>query len=269
MITWQPENTPKIERPAGWAWLRVFWRIFAIAVVMFGLLVPVIISRAFGWYRLAAYLVNFASRVVVHIMRFDVIVEGMPLESAGFIAANHSSWLDIFVINSRCTAFFVAKSEVRSWPMIGIFARAVGTAFIERKRSGVASEKGKLAERIRNGERLLIFPEGTSTDGLRVLPFRSSLFEAVFELKDDPATSVQGLSVHYTAPKNKRKNFYGWFGGMGFLESFLDTLAQPKNGVVRLVFHPRVNLKNIPNRKALAAHLEKQVRDKFKALQGG
>ena len=269
MIRWEPDHTPKIERPKGLVWVRVIYRLCAIAIVMFGLLSPVIIARAMGWYSLAARIVKFASRTVIRIMRFELVVKGSPIKGAGFIAANHSSWLDIFLINGVCTAYFVAKSEVRTWPMIGIFARAVGTSFIERRRGKVDTEKNNLAKRIHQGERLLIFPEGTSTDGRRVLPFRSSLFEAVFELKDDPETSVQGLTLFYTAPRGRREDFYGWYGDMEFLESFLDTLAQPRNGTVELTFHPELNLKKINDRKQLAKDLEQQVKAKFTQLQAG
>ena len=88
---------------------------------MFGLLGPVILCRLLGFYRAAAAIVKFASARVCQIMRFDVVIEGQPMTSAGLIVANHTSWLDIFVINSACTAYFVAKEEVRNWPMIGIF----------------------------------------------------------------------------------------------------------------------------------------------------
>ncbi|MEM7241392.1 MAG: lysophospholipid acyltransferase family protein [Pseudomonadota bacterium] len=264
---WQPEFTPKIERPRGLSWFRVFWRLLKISIVMFGLLGPVMFARAFGFYQIAARIVKFASGQVLRILRFEIRVTGDAINGAGFIAANHSSWLDIYVVNGSCTAYFVAKSEVRTWPMIGLFARAVGTSFVERRSVKVRRQKNALVNRIANGECLLIFPEGTSTDGRRVLPFRSSLFEAVMETKDQPNVAVQGLSICYRAPPEKREDFYGWFGDMGFLASFLDVLAQPKNGLVELHFHRPLDLKKVSDRKELATLLENQVRTGFKALQ--
>ena len=94
------------------------------------------------------------------------------------VVANHASWLDIFALNAPQRIYFVSKDEVRDWPGIGWLARATGTVFIARK-SREAGVQARLFEtRMAAGHRLLFFPEGTSTDGRRVLPFKTTLFAA-------------------------------------------------------------------------------------------
>ena len=221
-MIYDPEIQSEIEPPQSLEWFRVIMRIGMIALVMFGFLLPVLLLRLTGFHNGAQAIVSFVCRIVCKIMRFEINQSGTILKGAGFLAANHSSWLDIFVLNGCTSIYFVAKSEVENWPMIGIFARNTGTVFITRKPTEAARQKILLSEHLNQQHRLLFFPEGTSSDGLRILPFRSTIFAAPFEHD----AMVQPVTVKYHAPENKREDFYGWYGGMGFIESFLEVLAQ-------------------------------------------
>ena len=109
-------------------------------------------------------------------------VRGTPMSHPGAVVANHSSWLDIIVLNAAKRVFFVSKAEVSSWPGIGFLANITGTVFIRRERRDSKLQKNLFQTRLGLGHKLLFFPEGTSTDSLRVLPFKSTLFAAFLNL---------------------------------------------------------------------------------------
>lgn len=127
------------------------------------------------------------SPVGLKALRVEVEAVG-PLPSRGVLVANHLSYLDILVFSSILPCTFVSKSEVGSWPVIGWLTRRAGTILVRRDvKSHVGEVNEAIAERLRKGELVVFFPEGTSTDGNKVLPFHSSLFEAAVE---------QGYPIH-------------------------------------------------------------------------
>jgi 1-acyl-sn-glycerol-3-phosphate acyltransferase len=115
---------------------------------------------------------------------------------------------------------------------------------------------------LRNGHRLLFFPEGTSTDGLRVLPFKSSLFEAFFA-SDDACTDlwIQPVSVTFFAPSQRPAAFYGWWGDMEFATHFIKTLSVWRHGRVELCFNAPRRVADFSSRKDLAGTLEADIRN--------
>lgn len=192
-------------------------------------------------------------------------VQGRPMTGGGAMVANHSTWLDIFVLNACTRLYFVAKAEVQGWAGIGWLARGTGTLFISRDRQRAAVEAKALEARLHAGHKLMFFPEGTSTDGRRVLPFRSTLFQAVFAdaLREDVA--VQPVSVIYHAPDGQDAAFYGWWGDMDFAPNLLRILAAPRGGCVDVVFHDSLPVADFRDRKSLAQAAEQAVRAGFDA----
>ena len=118
-------------------------------------------------------------------------------------------------------------------------------------------------ERLKVGHKLLFFPEGTSTDGQRVLPFKPTLFAAFFadDLRD--LLWVQPVTVHYQAPEGEDPRFYGWWGDMELAPHLLQLLAQKRQGAVRLIWHAPVKVSDFESRKTLAKHCEEAVRSAF------
>ena len=108
------------------------------------------------------------------------------------------------------------------------------------------------------------FPEGTSTDGLQVLPFKSTLFAAFFAEKFEE-TTLQAVTVNYEAPKGQDKRFYGWWGDMDLGPHLFTVLGIIRQGKIEVVFHPSVDRTDYADRKVLAKELETQVRDALKA----
>lgn len=181
------------------------------------------------------------------------------MRGTGAVVSNHVSWLDIFALNASKRIYFVSKAEVASWPGIGWLARATGTVFVRRHPREAAKQRALFDARLRAGHRLLFFPEGTSTDGRRVLAFKSTLF-AAFYSPDLPGMQVQPVTLRYVAPEGTRADFYGWWGERGFAESLVSVLAVPRQGRVEVTYHPPLPVAAHPDRKVLARAAETAVR---------
>lgn len=258
-------------------WLRVVWRGGVLAIVTYGclgllLLVRVIERPLCGQARpVTPYLTQFVCKVALVMFGIRLRVVGQPALGAGAVVANHSGWLDIFTLNAVQRLVFVSKSEVAGWAGIGILARAVGTVFITRKGSEALAQARVLEDRLRAGDRLLFFPEGTSSDSLRVLPFKPTLFAAFFADGLRERLNVQPVSVVYHAPKGLDARFYGWWGDMEFAPHLLQVLAHP-GGAVTVTFHTPVAVADFADRKALAAQCGAVIAEAHRAgrsAQGG
>ena len=182
------------------------------------------------------------------------------MRGAGAMLANHSSWLDIFVLNAQAPMVFVAKSEVAGWPGIGWLARATGTLFIRREARGEVAEQARaLEERLRAGQKLVLFPEGTSTDNRQVLPFKPALLAGLLAPGLPAGLAVQPVTLRYEAPEGQDPRFLAWYGDADFAPHALAVLATRRTGKVRVTFHPPIAVAG-KDRKSLAAEAEALVR---------
>lgn len=189
--------------------------------------------------------------------------EGQAMRHAGAIVSNHVSWSDIFVLSAAVRAFFVSKDDVASWPVIGLLARLEGTLFIRRDRRETTAQLATFRQRLDLGHRLLFFPEGTSSDGCRVLPFKTTLFAAFTHetLRDD--MWVQPVTLLYRPPAGRDPRSYGWFGEMPFGGHMLHVISSWRRGGVRVVFHDPLRCADFDHRRALSQHAENAVRGSF------
>lgn len=156
-------------------------------------------------------------------------------ESPVLILANHVSWSDISVIGALAPVVFVAKSEVKAWPVFGWLARLQRTIFIERERRHKTGEHARaMADRLIGGDAVLLFPEGTSSDGIRILPFRSALIGSVHHAIGDSThhdrVMVQPLSLAYVryggVPVGRAlRDKVAWYGEMDLVPHLLGVLA--------------------------------------------
>ena len=152
------------------------------------------------------------ARRVLWAANCEVTCQGVP-PADGLVAANHLGYLDIIVLGSVQPTIFLSKSEVRRWPIFGALAACGGTLFIRRDRKGdVARFDDAFAEVVRSGAVLAIFPEGTSTDGHRVLPFHSSLFQAAANAQ----WRVTPVWLGYAVPEGSVENDVCYWGDMTF-----------------------------------------------------
>lgn len=270
--TWDSDEPIETERISVPGWLRVILRGLVLGTVVFGGLLVLLLVRLVerplsGVDRpVTPYITQGVCRTALFILGMRLLVRGPRLRVRGAVVANHSSWLDIFALNARKNVYFVSKSEVASWPGIGWLARATGTVFIRRDPRDVKAQVVLFEERLRHGHRLLFFPEGTSSDTLRVLPFKPTLFAPFFGDTLIHELRVQAVTVIYHPPEGKDPRFYGWWGEMGFGEHLIKVLAQHPQGKIELVYHEPVRIDAFPNRKTLARKLEEQVRSHHSRL---
>ena len=247
-------------------WLRLALRALVLAVLVFGGLVVLLLCRLLerplcGMNRpVTPYITQFVCRNALRIMGMGLRMQGAPMQARGAVVANHTSWLDIFALNAAKRIYFVSKSEVAGWPGIGWLARATGTVFIERNPARAREQTELFQMRLLAGHKLLFFPEGTSTDGLQVLPFKTTLFQAFFasELRDQ--IYVQPVAVIYHAPLGLDARYYGWWGSMEFGTHLLATLAPVRAGSVEVIYCTPLKVADFADRKALAAAAETAVR---------
>lgn len=172
--------------------------------------------------------------------------------------SNHSSWLDVLVLGGRLEACFISKEEVSRWPLVGWIAKLGRSVYVRRQRTTIARERDDMVARLTSGDNLILFPEGTTSDGSRVLPFRSA-FLSVAELPATPDGKpplVQPVSVVYDrlgylpAGRNTRPLF-AWYGDMDIGSHFW-RLAQHRGLRATVLLHTPLDPANFPSRKALA-----------------
>jgi 1-acyl-sn-glycerol-3-phosphate acyltransferase len=140
------------------------------------------------------------------------------------VVANHVSWLDIIAINAVLPAHFVAKSEIRAWPVIGWLSVRVGTLYIERaRRRDTLRINGRLADAMRNGDPVAVFPEGTTTDGSTVLHFHSSLMQAAVQAR----APVHPVAIRYTRASGGRCVEAAYYGGVSLWDTLRRVAGEP------------------------------------------
>jgi 1-acyl-sn-glycerol-3-phosphate acyltransferase len=202
------------------------------------------------------------------------VVGQPPPGKPALIAANHTGWLDIVIFSALMPLSFVAKSEVNDWPFFGTLARLQRTVFVERaRRSQTGEARDAIRERLLEGDTLVLFPEGTSSDGNDVLSFKSALLgaaEAV--MADGRHVTVQPVSTAYLAANGmplgrEGRPLYAWYGDMELVPHLWEALkAGPLDVVVQ--FHEPLSLDTM-DRKELAKQAELAVRaGQARALAG-
>jgi len=256
----------RVGRPGPVGWVLAALRGLLLFAVTYGGLALLLVLRLiekplFAPARpLTPFITQFVCKAAFVILQLPLSVQGTPMRQKGAVVANHASWLDIFALNAVQRVYFVSKHEVAGWPVIGWLARATGTVFITRKGTEAKTQQDLFESRLRAGHKLLFFPEGTSTDALRVLPFKSSLFQAFYSHGLDRVMYIQPVTVVYHAPPRQDARYYGWWGDMAFGPHLLMTLAARRQGRVEVIFHPEVPVDAFASRKDLAAHCERVIR---------
>ncbi|OZA14526.1 MAG: 1-acyl-sn-glycerol-3-phosphate acyltransferase [Rhodobacterales bacterium 17-64-5] len=264
MTGWLAARLPP-DAPGLGGWLRVVWRGALLVAVVYGGFAVFLACRLIevglrqSRRPLSRRVTQGVCRMALLLLHLRLNRLGQPFTGPGAFVANHAGWVDVFVLNSAHRVTFVAKSEVAGWPGVGALARATGTLFITRKGTEAKRQQDLLFARLTGGEQLMFFPEGTSTDSLRILPFKSTLFAALFS----PALrgmAVQPVTVVYHPPPGTDPRHYGWWGDMTFAGHLLRLLATPGWGRVTVTFHPSLAVRDFADRKALAQRCEALVR---------
>jgi 1-acyl-sn-glycerol-3-phosphate acyltransferase len=223
---------------------------------------------------LARRLPRWYHRRCCAILGLEVVAHGAPAGTGPTLfVANHVSYLDIVALSTLADLSFVAKREVASWPFFGWLARLQRTVFVGRDRRRVDDERDSLATALADGRALVLFAEGTSHDGTRLKPFKSSLL-AVAELAPEgrPLT-VQPVTIAYTRvdgmPIGRHlRPFYAWFGDME-LASHLWRVLGIGRVTIEIEFHEPVTFARFGSRKALTRYCEETIGHALAALNAG
>ncbi len=174
------------------------------------------------------------SRKLLSILSVTLREEGVPerLPQRCMLALNHISWIDIFVIDARFPATFIAKSEVRAWPLVGWLSTLVGTLYIERgKRSAARHARQAIVAELERGTLVAVCPEGTTTFGRSLEPFHAALFQPAI----DAGATVQPVALRYLDPAGRHTDAAGYVGETSLLASVW-TIVSTRRMVARLSF---------------------------------
>ena len=213
-------------------------------------------------------------RLCCRLLALDVRIHGAPRSSGPVLyVCNHASYLDVPVLGGLLDARFVAKSEVAGWPVIGALSLLQRTIFIERRPQGARRQPDALRRALVAGSSLILFPEGTSSDGNRVLPFKSALFAAADAAPGGAEIEVQPVTIAYSRhgglPMGRRlRPSFAWYGDMTLVGHLWGCLGAGGAGI-DVIFHDAVRLSELGSRKALAQHCRSVVaRGLSEALSG-
>ncbi|HVZ07082.1 lysophospholipid acyltransferase family protein [Rhodopila sp.] len=214
---------------------------------------------------------RFFWAVFARLLGLEVRVLGQQASGAlrpVLFVSNHSSWVDIPVLGGVLTASFVSKGEVAGWPVVGSIARLGRTVFVSRSRTATGRERDDMRGRMQAGDNLILFPEGTSSDGSRVLPFRSAFFSAVQPRPGDRPEAtplIQPVSVVYDRlgglPAGRASRpIFAWYGDMDIATHFW-RLGQYTGLRATVLLHPPIDPSAFTDRKTLSQAVWQVVAD--------
>ncbi|VAV86793.1 Acyl-CoA:1-acyl-sn-glycerol-3-phosphate acyltransferase [hydrothermal vent metagenome] len=256
--------------------MREYYRIFKALLCFAVLLPPTIIFKKlrFPGYKAWPHIVH---RSLCNALNIRVTTFGEPLEGPPTLfVSNHVSWIDILVLGHVIKACFIAKKDMIDWPVIGYLSSLQRTIFIDReKRADVIEQRKEMQDRMHNGDNLILFPEGTTSDGGRVMPFKSSLFgvtEDAMRLQPDEQGHMQELMVQPVTLVYKRINnmptiranrpSVAWYGDLEMgphLKGVLNLLKIE----VEVHFHEPVSRNLFKTRKELSTYCQRTIENRL------
>lgn len=191
---------------------------------------------------------------LIRIMGIRYVVHGTPVAGGQMIVCNHVSWIDIPLVSATLSSRFVAKSEIQHWPMIGFIARAIGTFFIRRGAGGSKPLLEKLKPHLDAGGSIVIFPEGTTTDGHDVKPFHPRLFQAALDCE----APVQPVAIRYG--RNAHGEDIAPFVGDDDLISHIARMLKSPGLTAELFYCPPLLPEHYSDRSLMAHDAEEAIR---------
>jgi 1-acyl-sn-glycerol-3-phosphate acyltransferase len=256
-------------------------RAFLVLAAFFAFTLPLMpLQLLFLWTgsRFARTFPHWYHRQVCRIVGIKLNVEGMIARDRGvLIVSNHVSWIDITVLSAVAPVSFVAKREVASWPFVSWLAKLQRSVFVDRnRRNEVGDKANEILDRLAGGDHIVLFAEGTSSDGNSVVPFKTALFAAAKPVGGAPMGAKVSAQTHaLTYPKiyglplcRRGRHVIAWYGDMDMASHAWRLLGLgPIDAHIRI--GPPVPLDAFPDRKALARYAEDKVRkDVVELLRG-
>ncbi len=270
-IGWIVPRRPLLRRlrPIGKLLLMLPWTVLCGVLQVLLLLLPGGSKTALPrlYWRGVCAILDIRVRVVGAVAH--ATANGRPV----VYVSNHSSWLDVLVLGAQLDASFTAKEEIARWPVIRTVARLGRTVYVRRQRNSTARERDEMRERLAAGDNLILFPEGTTSDGTRVLAFRS----AFLSIAERPVTAdgkppiVQPISLVYDRlsglPMGRATRPYlAWYGDMDMASHYWQ-LAQRGGMRASVLMHAPLDPRDFVNRKALAQAIWRASADGAAALR--
>jgi 1-acyl-sn-glycerol-3-phosphate acyltransferase len=210
-------------------------------------------------------------RLICRVLGIRLVCRGaISKHRPTLFVSNHTSYLDIEIMGAGIEGSFVSKAEVSRWPIFGWLAKLQRTVFVERAdRAGAARQRDEIRGRLDDGDNLILFPEGTSGDGVHLLPFKSTLFAAA----EDERVMVQPVSVVYRLldgiPLGRfYRPFFAWYGDMTMAPHLWKMLGLGQLTVV-MTFHEPVKLKDFGSRKLLSEHCARVIAEGMGVVLAG
>lgn len=272
---WNSLSLPRNRHMVRWlralrrGLLLALWTLLSMAVQATLILLPGRAKVAFArmYWAMACRLIGLRVRVIG--ARARRTRDGRPI----VYVSNHSSWLDIPVLGGQLDACFIAKEQIDNWPFINLIARLGRTVWVRRRRASTGRERDDMRDRMAAGDSLVLFPEGTTSDGSRVLPFRST-FLSVAQVPVTPdglPPLVQPVSVVYDRlawlPTGRASRpLFAWYGDMNIGSHFW-RLAQYRGLRATVLLHTPLDPRDFASRKALAQAVFTAVADGASVLR--
>ena len=211
-----------------------------------------------------AYIIPyFYHKICLRIFGIKIKTFGkISINSPILLISNHASYLDIIILGSLFKTSFIAKKEISKWPLLGILAKLQNTIFIDRRVSSLKKQENQIIKHLNEKKNLVIFPEGTSSDGNRVLPFKSSLFN-IFEKNLNSKILVQTITIVYKKingiPMNRieRKNIT-WHSNMDLIPNIFNVLKK-LSIEVEIIFNDEFLPSKEYDRKKIALHCWEKI----------
>ncbi|HET6161460.1 MAG TPA: lysophospholipid acyltransferase family protein [Dongiaceae bacterium] len=271
-VTDDPPLSPSGVTPFGSSYLGFFrlssYGLVTLALTPVQILILLIVPRM--WWALPfAY-----HKLCCRIMGLKVRVVGVPAKARPLLlVSNHVSYLDIPVLGSIVPVCFVAKTEVAKWPGYGWLAKLQRTVFVDRRRNTTLQQRDSLHQRLAEGDALVLFPEGTSNDGNRILPFRSALLSVAEASPAERPLVIQPVSIAYTSVNGVPlgwglRPLVAWYGGME-LGGHLWRFSRLGRVEVVVQFHGEARAGDFLSRKELTRYCSEAVAGGVDRALGG
>lgn len=239
---------------------------FAFLWMLIFFLTLLMVSWSKGW--LYHVVRQWLYRIPIMVMGIRLHVKGKATkEKPAIFVSNHSSYVDILSLGAVLPGSFISKEDVRGWPLVGTIAWLTRTVFINRSSTRAFEELSKIKERVYDEERLILFPEGTTSDGSHILPFKSSSFKVVEEMVDGRRIFLQPVSVIYSAVNGKHmdehsRTLVAWYDDM-YLLPHVWRLFGFRHVDITIILGKAMRIDSPVPRKVVAKACHKQVSDIF------
>ncbi|CAN5908353.1 lysophospholipid acyltransferase family protein [soil metagenome] len=254
--------------------LRGTFRLLSYLLVTLVLVPPYLVALLLRIRPIVRWMPVHYHSLVCFILGIKVRVHGKRSDvTPTLYVCNHVSYLDIEVLGGLVPGSFVAKAEVATWPFFSTLAKAQRTIFVERTSGKTTRSRDEMMKRLNTGDNLMLFPEGTSSDGTRVLPFRSALFGVAQLRRDGKPIVVQPVAIAYTRldgiPLGRYwRPLFAWFGDLDLVPHLWQMVCLGETEAV-VTFFPPVDIDTFGDRKKLADFCFRQVSWGLQAANSG